>query len=89
MATQELVQGLQQMEQRQQEMIQSMQQQSDTLTATILQADRAESSLRDSAIVIDGLRSAVSAVTAETEQAVQRGVDLLNAGNEHPGGELF
>jgi len=35
------------------------------------------------------LRSAVSEVTTVTEQAVQRGVDLLNAGNEHPGGELF
>ncbi len=35
------------------------------------------------------LRPAVAEATSQLEQAVQSGVDLLNEGNKHPGGELF
>ena len=35
------------------------------------------------------IRSAVSAATSQMEQAVQSGVDQLNADNQHVGGELF
>ena len=35
------------------------------------------------------LRPAVAELTTQLETAVQSGVDLLNKGNKHPGGELF
>jgi hypothetical protein len=35
------------------------------------------------------LRQAVAAVNSELEDAVQAGVDRMNAGNKHAGGELF
>jgi len=35
------------------------------------------------------LRQAVAAVNSELEDAVQAGVDKLNKGNKHAGGELF